>query len=79
MTLNDNNGRRRVGMRDEGFGWGMPLVIAAVLILGGLLFFNMGNSRTTTASNERPAVTQTGPAGSQAPAQTPTTTPAPKQ
>ena len=79
MTLNDNNGRRRVGMRDDGFGWGMPLVIAAVLILGGLLFFNMGDSRTTTASNERPAVTQIGPAGSQAPAQTPTTTPAPKQ
>ena len=80
MTMRNDDGRRPLGMRDErGFGWGIPLVVAAALGIGGLLFFNMGDSRTTTASNERPTVTQTGPAGSQAPVQTPTTTPAPKQ
>ena len=80
MTMRNDDGRRPVGARDErGFGWGIPLAIAAVLILGGLLFFNMGDSRTTTASTERPVVTQTGPGGSQTTVPSPTTTPAPKQ
>ena len=79
MTMNDNN-RRRFGIRDEGFGWGIPAaVIVGVLIVGGLFYMNSGDNRTTTASNERPAVTQTGPAGSQQNVPSPTTTPAPKQ
>ncbi len=53
----------------------MGLVAVAVVI--GLIFYNAGRERTTTASNERPAATQPGPAGSQAPARAPTTTPAP--
>jgi hypothetical protein len=81
MTMNEDNNRpRRVGMRDEGFGWGIPAaVLAAILIIGGLFYMNSGD-RTTTASNDRPATTSTttsGPAGSQAPAKTPTTVPAP--
>ena len=81
MTMNDNDNRRRVGMRDEGFGWGIPAaVLAAILIIGGLFYMNSDN-RTTTASTDRPgtatSTTTTGPAGSQTPAQTPTTVPAP--
>jgi len=65
-------------MSENGFGWGIPAaVLAAVLLIGGLFYMNSGDTRTTTASNDRPAVTQTGPAGSQAPATSPTTTPAP--
>jgi hypothetical protein len=79
MAINDNN-RRRFGTRDDGYGWGIPAaVIAAVLIVGGLIYMSMSDSRTTTASNDRPVATQSGPAGSQAPVSSPTTTPAPKQ
>ena len=78
MTMRDNDGRRRAGMREDGFGWGIPALIAAVLlIIGGLFYFNSDGMRTTTASNDRPAATQSGPAGSQTPVRTPTTTPAP--
>ena len=79
MTMHDNNNPRRVGIDRNGFGWGIPAAIAAVaLIIGGLFYMNSDAARTTTTANsERPAATQTGPAGSQAPAQTPTTTPAP--
>ena len=85
MRMRDDNGpqlgatRRRVGMRDDGFGWGIPAaVIAAVLIIGGLFYMNSGDNRTTTASNDRPAATQTGPAAPSTPVPGPTTTtPAP--
>jgi hypothetical protein len=80
MTMGNDGRRRPVGMRDErGFGWGIPLAIAAALVVGGLLFFNMGDSRTTTASNTRPTVTQTNPSSTPAPVPAPATTPAPKQ
>ena len=78
MTMRDDDNRPRVQTRETGFGWGIPAAIAAgVLIIAGLFYFNSGDTRSTTASTDRPAVTQPGPAGSQAPAQTPTTTPAP--
>jgi hypothetical protein len=41
--------------------WGLPLGLAAIVIVAGLLFFNTGRDRTTTASNNSPTVTQTNP------------------
>ena len=79
MTMRDNDGRGPV-VRNDGFSWGIPAAIAAaVLIIGGLFFFTSGDNRSTTASSDRPATTQSGPAGSQAPVTAPTTTPVPKQ
>lgn len=76
MTMRDNSGRR-VGTPNDGWGWGIPALVAAILIIGGLFYMFSDGTRTTTASNDRPAVTQSGPAGSQAPVLAPTTTPAP--
>ena len=44
-------------------GWGLPLAVAAVVIVGGLLFMSSGSDRTTTASNNAPMTTQTNPSG----------------
>ena len=64
-------------MRGSGIRKGFILGLVAVAVVIGLIFFNAGRERTTTASNDRPAATQPGPAGSQAPARAPTTTPVP--
>jgi hypothetical protein len=67
----DNLNRPRVD--DRGFGWGIPLGIAAVALVAGLLFFNSGTNRTTTATSTSPAITTPTPApGNPAPAR-PTT------
>jgi hypothetical protein len=53
-------------MRSEtGMGWGIPLGIAAAIVLiAGLFFFTSNSDRTTTASNKTPAATtQTNPSG----------------
>ena len=47
---NQLDNRSRVPMR-AGMGWGIPLAIAAVVLIAGLLFFNPSGDRTTTASN----------------------------
>lgn len=66
--------RTRTG---DGMGWGIPVAIAAVVIIAGLLFFNSSGDRTTTASNNAPSVTQTTPSGPErtAPAPAPAPTP----
>jgi hypothetical protein len=47
---------RRNPVRDDGgWGWGVPLAIAAFVLVAGLLFFNMSDSPVTTASNTSPA------------------------
>ena len=60
MLDRDASGRRidRAGM-DSGMGWGIPLVIAAVVLIGGLFLYSSGTDRTTTASNNTPSVTTT--------------------
>lgn len=70
MLDRDATGRRIDRADDAGMGWGIPLVIAAVVLIGGLFLYNAStNDRTTTASNNTPSVTtQTNPA----PAPTPT-------
>lgn len=52
------------------FGWGLAL-LAAVLIIGGIVLFSSGDNRTSTASNDHGTIT------TNAPTQTPP--PIPKQ
>jgi hypothetical protein len=62
---------------DGGYGWGIPLGIGAVVLIAGLLFFgSSGTDRTTTASNNTPAATQTNPSGPARPAPAPMPAPA---
>jgi hypothetical protein len=66
--------RSRAPMR-SGMGWGIPLAIAAIVLIAGLLFMSPNADRTTTASNTPATTTQTNPSG---PARTaPAPTPAP--
>jgi hypothetical protein len=70
MTFQDDPNRPRppytepVVTRDParvptaGMGWGIPLGIAAFVLVAGLLFMSSGSDRTTTASNTAPAPTQ---------------------
>jgi hypothetical protein len=80
MTMNDND-RRRTGMRNEGMGWGIPaLIVAAIVIIGGLFYMNSNGSRTATATNNTATSTNSGPVAPGAPAPGPTTTtPAPNR
>ena len=82
MTINDND-RRRTTVRNEGMGWGIPaLIVAAIIIIGGLFYMNSNGSGTSTASNTPKTATTTnsGPTAPGAPAPGPTTTtPAPNR
>jgi hypothetical protein len=43
-------------------GWGLPMLIGAVVLIGGLLLFGTGpTNKTTTAQNDRAPVTTTVP------------------
>lgn len=67
MTYQENpNPRHRAGMREDRRGWGIPIAIAAALLVGSLFYFNSDKPRTTTAANDpnRPVVTQPAPAPS---------------
>jgi hypothetical protein len=75
LDTSPNVGTRR-GVRNEGFGWGIPLAIAAIVIVAGVLFYNWGGDRTNTASNNAPTTTQSAPAPT-APATTPAPAPTP--
>lgn len=62
----------RSRLSDDRFsGWGLPMLIGAVVLIGGLLLFGTGpTNRTTTAQNDRmPPAAQT--------TQTPAPAPAP--
>jgi len=63
-----------------GYSWGLPAVIAALLLVGGLFFYNSsGRAPDRTASNNIPSATS-GPVAPGAPAPGPTTTaPAPNR
>jgi hypothetical protein len=84
MTMYDNDGRRTTTTRNEGMGWGIPaLIVAAIIIIGGLFYMNSNGSGTSTASNNTPktaTTTNSGPTAPGAPAPGPTTTtPAPNR
>jgi len=58
MTYHDDQRRRldepaidRRPPPDSGMSWGLPLGIAAVVIVLGLIFYSVSTDRTTTASN----------------------------
>ena len=58
---------------DRFSGWGLPMLIGAVVLIGGLLLFGAGpTNKTTTASNDRAPVTTNAPAPTPAPAPPPT-------
>jgi hypothetical protein len=72
MIDNRDNLNRPVDRRADRAGWGLPLGIAALALIAGLVFFNWSGDRTTTASNtNRPTTTLT------TPMTPPATTPAP--
>jgi hypothetical protein len=48
-------------MPDSGISWGLPLGLVAVVIIVGAIFYNVASERTTTASNNTPAATQSAP------------------
>lgn len=56
---------------DRFSGWGLPMLIGAVVLIGGLLLFGTGGNRTTTASNDRASITTTTPAPAPQPAPAP--------
>lgn len=67
MTFsNDPNLDNRRDTR-TGFGWGLPLGIAAIALLLGFYFLG-GRDSTTTATDNTPSATTTTPAPTPAPA-----------
>jgi hypothetical protein len=59
-------------VENRGYGWGVPVGIAALFILAGFLFYNArDHGPDQTASNNTPAVTQTNPSGPARPAPAP--------
>ena len=70
----DPNLNQRPQLPSAGYSWGIPVGIAALFLLAGVLAYNSGgHGPDSTASNNTPAVTQTNPSGPERPA------PAPKQ
>ena len=63
--------------RSSGMAWG-AIVVIAILVIGGILFYSSDTNRTNTASNNPPAVTQKTPTPAPGPT-TPTPAPTPKQ
>ena len=81
MTFQDDPNRPRPPFDDPlvtrdapeapsaGMGWGIPLAVAAFVLIAGLFFFNMGSDRTAmvATSSEPSAVTRPAPAPSVTP------------
>jgi len=60
----------RSRLSDDRFaGWGLPALIGAVVLIGGLLLFGTATNihRTTTASNDRAPITTNVPTQTPAP------------
>jgi hypothetical protein len=66
----DPDVNRPVATDSAAMGWGIPLAVAAVVLVAGLLFFNNGRVPDRTATNST-AVTQTNPSGPARPAPAP--------
>ena len=58
---------RPVARESAGMGWGIPLAVAALVLIGGLFLFTTGGDRTTTASNNRGPITNNVPTQTPAP------------
>ena len=59
----------RSRLNDDRFsGWGLPALIGAIALVGGLLLFGTGpTSKTTTALNDRAPITNNVPTQTPAP------------
>ena len=59
----------RSRLSDDRFsGWGLPVLIGAIVLVGGLLLFGAPTNRTTTtAQNDRAPITSNVPAQTPAP------------
>ena len=59
----------RSRLSDDGFsGWGLPPLIGAIVLIGGLLLFGTGpTDKTTTAQNDRAPITTNVPTQTPAP------------
>jgi len=77
---NDPNPNTRYRRDDEGWGMGtmLALAVAAILVVGGLLYAFNHNASTTASNTSSPTATTTGQGNSPAPSpsNTPATTPA---
>ena len=65
MTFQDEQRRRldeplvdRRPPPDSGMAWGLPLGLAGVVLVLGLIFYNVNHERTATASNSGPGTAQ---------------------
>jgi len=68
---NDPYVRRPIDDRRGRMGYGIPIALATIAIIFGVMFFMPTNDTTTTASNDAPASRQVNPSTS--PAATATT------
>ena len=59
----------RSRLSDDRFsGWGLPVLIGAIVLVGGLLLFGTGpTNKTTTAQNDRAPITTNVPTQTPAP------------
>jgi hypothetical protein len=77
MTLQDNKNPRPdrdTRRRSEEPGWGIPLALGAIFLVGGLILFGVGDKRINTAANNTPGASST-----QVQTETPPPATAPKQ
>ena len=65
--LNYSDYNRSRLSNDRFSGWGLPMLIGAIVLIGGLLLFGSGPNRTTTAQNDRAPITTNVPAQTPAP------------
>jgi hypothetical protein len=68
--VNDPYVRQPMAEPSSNTAWIVPVVLVAVLAIGGMLIYSNSDHTTTTASNEAPASRQVNPS-------TPTPVPAP--
>jgi hypothetical protein len=59
----------------RGYGWGIPVGIAALLLIAGFMFYTSGGHRPNRTANNAPIV-QTNPSGPERPSAVPAPTPA---
>jgi hypothetical protein len=71
--------RRPVMTGRRGYGWSIPVAIAALLLIAGFMFYNSGGHGPDRTANNSPSATS-GPVAPGAPAPGPTSTaPAPNR
>jgi hypothetical protein len=71
---------RRPRMPSASYGWGLPVGIAALFLLAGVVFYNLSSHGPEQTAKNGPNVIQTNPSGPERVSPGPmTTTPAPNR